>query len=1100
MISLILFGLLCLSGCNTITTSVALSEPTLTSRGSLTASPILSVVAKDDVSTPVVTPTRSVALPITDSSQNCTYSAYYWQNNPNQWLTENIIIRRLTYTKSDALDILTRQTPDEVTGMLKEFFATALNILKGADPSAIEGWIGEISEWLDQHPLNSELSEEERNNAARLTNLLANFNNGQVGPGACADEPSTPIPLPTTASIVPTTTVTSTPTGTPVRRVTTVSKTRTAVPASATSKPDKATQPSRPTSTPEPTSTALIRPSPTHTTKPEATPNSTVQPTDSSEMTPTSPPFPTGESQPGLFAHLAIARPLDSHSENSAPVALDDGYSTNEDVLLSVAVPGVLANDQDPDADPLTASLARGPSNGSLILNNDGSFSYHPSPNFNGTDSFAYQAHDGMYLSNQATVTLSVAAVNDPPVANDDSVSTPEDTNVIIQVLANDQDVDGNLDSSTLKVINGPGNGSTSLNLAAGTISYTPLANFNGADSFVYQVCDTLLACDTATVTVNVTPINDRPVAVGDEYNLREDNPLTEPAPGILENDVDPDSILSVILVSNVQSGTLSLAVDGGFTYTPAANFFGTDNFTYRASDGVAQSEVVTVTLSVAPVNDVPEANNDALTMPEDTVAAIQVLSNDRDADGSNDLNPGTLQTTSQASHGSTLVNTMTGVITYTPSPNYHGPDIFSYQICDLQYACDTADVSIEVTPVNDPPVALGDSTSTNEDTPVTIDVLANDSDADGHSDLKRSSVTVTSGPGHGTTSINASTGAITYRPDLNYYGMDTFNYRVCDNAGACASAMVSIEIGSSNDPPSAINDSISTPEDTPRVIDVLANDEDADDNLDPSTVTVTSPPSNGSAEVNPVSGAITYSPNRNYNGPDSLVYQVCDDGGICDSASVSIFVTPVNDKPVATGNSYFIDQDNTLTVEAPGVLNNDSDVDSLSLTAVLDQDPAHGTLTLNANGSFTYTPNAGFFGDDFFAYHASDGIASSDIVIVSITVYDTVKPFVTWISPVPPEASCYVGYQVVILEAQASDNNAIDRVKFYRWDPIRNSFVDIAIVQTAPYRWDLNPMELNEGYNEIFARAYDMIGNASDRKRIFLNKVDRVFLPVLTR
>ena len=212
---------------------------------------------------------------------------------------------------------------------------------------------------------------------------------------------------------------------------------------------------------------------------------------------------------------------------NDAPVALTDAYTTAEDTPLSVAAAGVLANDRDVDGDPLSAILINGPAHGSLSLDAQGSFTYTPAADFNGTDTFTYQAGDGALISDPTTVTLTITPVNDAPVALTDAYTTAEDTPLSVAaagVLANDSDVDGDPLSAIL--INGPAHGSLSLD-AQGSFTYTPAADFNGTDTFTYQAGDGALTSDPTTVTLTITPVNDAPVAVTDAYTTAEDTPLT---------------------------------------------------------------------------------------------------------------------------------------------------------------------------------------------------------------------------------------------------------------------------------------------------------------------------------------------------------------------------------------------------------------------------------------------------------------------------------------------------------------------------------------------------------------------------------------------
>src|SRR5215211_2252122 len=292
---------------------------------------------------------------------------------------------------------------------------------------------------------------------------------------------------------------------------------------------------------------------------------------------------------------------------NRAPTAAADAYSTAEDTHLTVAAPGVLGNDTDPDGDSLSAVVVSGPAHGSLNLNADGGFTYTPAANFNGTDTFTYRASDGTAQSNPATVTMTVTRVNDPPAATDDAYSTAEDTPRTVPapgVLANDTDPDSS--SLTAALVTGPGHGTLTLD-GDGSFTYTPAANFNGTDSFTYRASDGTLDSGLATVTITITAVNDTPVATNDAYTTDEDTALTVAAPGVLGNDSDLDSsTLTAAVVTGPGHGTLTLNANGSFAYTPAANFNGTDTFTYHAGDGSLTSNLATVTITVTPVNDAP--------------------------------------------------------------------------------------------------------------------------------------------------------------------------------------------------------------------------------------------------------------------------------------------------------------------------------------------------------------------------------------------------------------------------------------------------------------------------------------------------------------
>jgi CSLREA domain-containing protein len=303
-----------------------------------------------------------------------------------------------------------------------------------------------------------------------------------------------------------------------------------------------------------------------------------------------------------------------SETNNTAPVAVGDTYSTNEGTNLTVPPPGVLGNDSDVDGDPLTAVLDTSPSGGSIYLNLDGSFAYFLSANFCGSDSFSYHANDGVDDSNIVTVTITVTCVNDPPVADDDTATTAEDTPATIDVLANDTDVDV-VDALTVDSVTQPSNGTVINN--GSDVTYTPNANFNGADSFTYTASDGNGGSDTATVNVTITPVNDPTTSTGSTYTLQADTSQAITLAG-----ADVETALANLTFTEVDPshGTLS-GTAPNLTYTPDAGFSGDDSFTFTVTD---RGDPDGCTSS-------PPACSAALTSPATTVtfhveAAVPVL------------------------------------------------------------------------------------------------------------------------------------------------------------------------------------------------------------------------------------------------------------------------------------------------------------------------------------------------------------------------------------------------------------------------------------------------------------------------------------------
>src|SRR5207249_2728650 len=280
---------------------------------------------------------------------------------------------------------------------------------------------------------------------------------------------------------------------------------------------------------------------------------------------------------------------------------------------------------------------------------------YTPAANYNGADSFTFKANDGTVDASAATVSLTVTAVNDAPVANPQAVTTTEDTAKAIVLAATD--VDG--DALTYAIVVGPAHGA--LSGTAPTVTYTPAANYNGPDSFTFKANDGTLNSNVATVTLTITPVNDTPVATAQSVTTNQD---TAKAMTLAATDVDGDT-LTYAVVTAPAHGTLS-GVAPTVTYTPAAGYFGPDSFTFKANDGTVDSSAATVTITVTAVNDPPLAANDSYAATEDTVltiAAPGVLANDSDVDG----DPLTAVIVAGPAHGSVTL-TASGSFTYTPA------------------------------------------------------------------------------------------------------------------------------------------------------------------------------------------------------------------------------------------------------------------------------------------------------------------------------------------------------------------------------------------------------------------------------------------------
>ena len=552
---------------------------------------------------------------------------------------------------------------------------------------------------------------------------------------------------------------------------------------------------------------------------------------------------------------------------NDAPVAQDDSVTTDEDTSTVVTV---LPNDSDIDAgDILIVTDVTQPANG-LVTLVSGIITYKPADDWLGSETFTYTISDGKEGTATATVTINVNSVNDAPVTNDDSKTTDEDTPVSGTVTATDVDVD----SLTFTEGTGPSNGNVVIN-TDGTYTYTPDTNFNGDDSFTVIVSDGKGGTDEATVNITVNAVNDAPVANPDTATTDEDTPVSGSVTG---TDVDGNP-LTYALGTGPSNGNVVVNTDGTYTYTPEDNYHGSDSFTFTVNDGNGETDDGTVSITVNAVNDTPVAIDDTATTKEETPVIIDVLENDSDVDED------TLSVTgvSDPANGTATINA-DGTVTYTPKNNWNGLDTFTVIANDGNGGTDEATVTITVTPVNDAPVATGDSKTTNEDTSVSGSVTGSDVDGD--------SLTYTpgTGPSNGNVVVNAD-GTYTYTPNANYHGTDSFNVIANDDNGGTDAATVSITVNSVNDAPVTSNDSATTKEDKSANIDVIANDSDVDG--DPLTVNDVSDPAHGTASIN-ANGTVNYTPDADYYGDDSFTYTIIDGNGGETTGTVNITVNRI--------------------------------------------------------------------------------------------------------------------------------------------------------------------------------------------------------------
>ena len=482
-----------------------------------------------------------------------------------------------------------------------------------------------------------------------------------------------------------------------------------------------------------------------------------------------------------------------------------------------------------------------------------------------------------------------------------------------------------------------------------------------------------------------MTGVNDVPSANDQSVTTAED---TTVAITLTATDVDGDTLTYGVAASPA-NGSLSGSAPN-LNYTPNLNFTGSDSFTFQANDGTTDSNIATVSITVTGINNAPSANDQPVTTAEDTTVAITLTATDVDG--------GTLTYSVVTPPANGSLNGTAPNLSYTPNTDFHGSDSFTFQANDGTANSNIATVSITVTPVNDAPIATNQPVTTAEDTTVLITLTAGDVDGN------TLTYSVVTSPVNG--SLSGVAPNLNYTPNSDFNGSDSFTFQVSDGTANSNIATVSIGVMPVNDAPSfqAIpNQAVSEDSGATNVPITGVSPGPADESSQ--TVSLTAVSSNTGIVPNPtITGAgtsrtLSFTPAANANGTVTITVTAQDDGGTANGGgatsgtlSFTIMIASVNDPPVANDDAYSVQQNSTLALNsALGMLSNDTDLDGDALTAILVSEPIYGTLTLNIDGSFTYTPTSGFDGTDSFTYKTNDGILDSNTATVTITI--TVLP-----------------------------------------------------------------------------------------------------------
>lgn len=673
------------------------------------------------------------------------------------------------------------------------------------------------------------------------------------------------------------------------------------------------------------------------------------------------------------------------------PPVIDDGNGNGMDTL-SVTLPEdtpinlcIPASDAEGDALDITAYI-NGPDNGSIfnILDGNTCFTYTPDQDFNGPDSVALIVSDGNGGADTLVLIVEVTPVNDEPVITDSlgtaidtlDVATLEDEPIIICLDAVDTDGDP-LDVSGF--LNGPSSGTlTGIGDGDTCFAYTPNADWSGTDTMNVVICDGNGGCDTLAVVIEVSSVSDTPVADVDTaaFTMPEDAQVLL-CLGAIDADGDPIDVTAVI--NGPQHGIVFGLLDGDtcFTYMPAADWTGADTMTVVICDPLNACDTVIVIVHVVPVNG-PPLITDGFGVPidslntgtdEDLPIALCLEAIDPDGDSLDVV----------AITSGPLNGQVTGLLdgdtcfTYTPNADWNGQDAMSVVVCDGNGGCDTVVVVIGVVPVNDPPIAMNDTAGTLLNTNVVVDILENDSDADGDPLTVFSAVA-----NNGSVTINGD-GTVTYMPNSDWCGIDTITYIVADGNSGTDTAVVEVDVDCANNPPVAENDNASTPPGTSITIDVLVNDSDPDGDV---IGVIGASALHGSATLSGDT-AIIYTPDSGFCGVDTVTYTIADGNGGTDTALVFVDVPCPNGPPVAGNDTASAEMDALVVID---VTDNDTDPNGDPLT-VTDASANSGTVVINDDGTISYTPPAGFCGSDTITYTVCDPQPLCDTAIVLVEV-----------------------------------------------------------------------------------------------------------------
>jgi RHS repeat-associated protein len=736
----------------------------------------------------------------------------------------------------------------------------------------------------------------------------------------------------------------------------------------------------------------------------------------------------------GAVRALATASAPSARTTSAAALSAAASAAPDAEPVLTLTTAEVLANDRPGPPNEsdqtltVTAVTNDSASHGSATLSGD-TITYTPDAGYVGPATITYTAcDDGTTddepdpLCSNGLILIKVTA-NHPPTVDGQEVATTEDKPVAVVLTG--ADADG--DTLAFTILEEPAHGA--LGGTAPNLTYTPAPDYHGADSFVFRADDRDDASAPATVAIAISEVNDVPVPQPDSITGAAGQPTTVAAAALLDNDVagpfdEHAQTLSVTAVEATENthGTVAFA-DGNVTYTPEAGFTDTARASYTVcdngtTDGRPDPRCADGVLSIV-ANLAPSATGQSTATARNTPVTITLAGSDPEDD------PLTFAIATRPEHGT--VDAAGAKAVYTPASGFTGSDAFTFTVGDGRSTSAPATVTVEVTDTP-PPNIRPDAVATAVDTPVLIDVLANDTATAGG--LDSSTLAVVVAPTNGTATLEGA--SIRYAPAPGVTPDDRFTYQVCDTFGVCGRAVVTVSVVVPNRPPTAAADDYKV--DVGSTLNVaapglLANDADPDHG-DAIQARLDTGVSAGNLLLR-FDGSFTYTPAAGFAGLDSFTYVAVDRAGLR-SAPVKVTIDVIPPGPLAVDDAYTTTKDNVLVVQPAGVLANDRDTHSTDvLTASLSRAAFRGTVDLNPDGSFVYTPDPGFVGTDTFRYVVTDlpGLVSTPAQ-VTIDVAAPTGPAPTVNRATPADGTTVCAPAPVSANVTAPEGETIERWK----------------------------------------------------------------------